>query len=268
MLDPPCGTQRRQTREWEFRETVCKIIRDQGYRIQCEQRDAGRICLKCIHNVLITFGHGGWNICALYSCDQYQHLSTLCGEAAPLPPVQMDHRGTMCPVFYDSQMNSTLMSILWTIHSRSGQGPFDSWQYLEHHDNISHSRNQMYNILRHLDIIALSFNFNFTASPSLLYLPPHKNVVTSLSVSGHHWCAAPGWEVSGGSQQPSPLESHSLLPATGTVCTIQPPVLILEPRLRQLRTESLCRPVGASQPTEPSRDKQILDCFLGISLHH
>ena len=76
----------------------------------------------------------------------------------------------------------------------------------------THSRNQMYTIYSEQMNIALSFNFNFTASPPFCISPPHKNVVTSLSVSGHHWCAAPGWEVSGGSQQPSPLESHSLLP--------------------------------------------------------
>ena len=74
MFDPPRGTQRRQTRKLEFRETVCKIIRDQGYTEFNVKGDAGRVCLKCIHNVLITFGHGGWNIYALYSCDQYQHL--------------------------------------------------------------------------------------------------------------------------------------------------------------------------------------------------
>ena len=54
--------------------------------------------------------------------DQYQHLATLCGETAPVPWVQMDHQGAMCPMFYDSQMNnSTHVNIM--NHSQQGGGP-------------------------------------------------------------------------------------------------------------------------------------------------
>ena len=106
--------------------------------------------------------------------------------------VQMDHQGAMCPMFYDSQMNSTHVNIM--NHSQQGRW----WWVTEHLDIMSKCHSQEDKGLTTMMVLrtcyASSFNLNFIVFPAPVSAsPPHKNVVTSLSVSGHWWLR--GWEV-------------------------------------------------------------------------